>query len=159
MVAEMCEAWASVLSGVWLSALAWWQADENVLERVWRWTGPVRYYVNFRWQLGNFVFSAATLALGLLVLLVAVVVSRYARAFLERRMTARRLHHARTMAQRPPQIVAFGGGGFSMEAGNPLLDDYVLELTGAERPRVPDSGSGAGPRPPRPCGRHTAPTS
>jgi dipeptidase E len=27
-----------------------------------------------------------------------------------------------------PQIVAFGGGGFSMEAGNPLLDDYVLEL-------------------------------
>jgi dipeptidase E len=37
---------------------------------------------------------------------------------------------------RPPQIVAFGGGGFSMEAGNPLLDDYVLALTGVERPRV-----------------------
>ncbi len=34
------------------------------------------------------------------------------------------------------QIVAFGGGGFSMESGNPLLDDYVLGLTGAERPRV-----------------------
>ena len=36
------------------------------------------------------------------------------------------------------QIVAFGGGGFSMEAGNPLLDDYVLELARArsERPRV-----------------------
>ena len=34
------------------------------------------------------------------------------------------------------QIVAFGGGGFSMESGNPLLDDYVLELSGAERPRV-----------------------
>jgi dipeptidase E len=34
------------------------------------------------------------------------------------------------------QIVAFGGGGFSMEAGNPLLDDYVLGLSGAERPRV-----------------------
>jgi dipeptidase E len=31
-----------------------------------------------------------------------------------------------------PQIVAFGGGGFSMEAGNPLLDDHVLAL-GAER--------------------------
>ena len=29
----------------------------------------------------------------------------------------------------PAQIVAFGGGGFSMEAGNPLLDDYVLSLT------------------------------
>jgi peptidase E len=33
-------------------------------------------------------------------------------------------------------IVAFGGGGFSMEAGNPLLDDYVLGLARRERPRV-----------------------
>ena len=40
------------------------------------------------------------------------------------------------MPQRTPQIVAFGGGGFSMEAGNPLLDDYVLSLTGRERPKV-----------------------
>src|SRR3954465_15639823 len=40
------------------------------------------------------------------------------------------------MSGRVPQIVAFGGGGFSMEAGNPLLDDYVLGLTGAERPKV-----------------------
>ena len=37
---------------------------------------------------------------------------------------------------RPPQIIAFGGGGFSMENGNPLLDDHVLSLTGRERPRV-----------------------
>lgn len=37
---------------------------------------------------------------------------------------------------RVPQIVAFGGGGFSMEAGNPLLDDYVVSLTGVERPKV-----------------------
>ena len=49
---------------------------------------------------------------------------------------AARADHARTMAQRPPQIVAFGGGGFSMESGNPLLDDYVLGLCKAERPRV-----------------------
>lgn len=34
------------------------------------------------------------------------------------------------------QIVAFGGGGFSMERGNPLLDDYALSLTGKVRPRV-----------------------
>jgi dipeptidase E len=34
------------------------------------------------------------------------------------------------------QIVSFGGGGFSMEAGNPLLDDFVLELTGKPRPKV-----------------------
>jgi dipeptidase E len=40
---------------------------------------------------------------------------------------------------RPRQIVAFGGGGFSMEAGNPLLDDYVLGLAaaaGRDRPKV-----------------------
>jgi dipeptidase E len=36
----------------------------------------------------------------------------------------------------PRQIVAFGGGGFSMESGNPLLDDYVLGLCRRERPRV-----------------------
>jgi dipeptidase E len=34
------------------------------------------------------------------------------------------------------QIVAFGGGGFSMESGNPLMDDYVLSLTGKPRPKV-----------------------
>jgi dipeptidase E len=40
------------------------------------------------------------------------------------------------MNRRPPRIVAFGGGGFSMEAGNGLLDDFVLGLTGVERPKV-----------------------
>jgi dipeptidase E len=40
------------------------------------------------------------------------------------------------MRTRPPQIVAFGGGGFSMEWGNTLLDDHVLSLSGVERPRV-----------------------
>jgi dipeptidase E len=34
------------------------------------------------------------------------------------------------------QIVAFGGGGFSMESGNPLLDDYVLGLVQRPRPKV-----------------------
>ena len=34
------------------------------------------------------------------------------------------------------QIVAYGGGGFSMESGNPLLDDYVIGLTGAAEPRI-----------------------
>jgi dipeptidase E len=34
------------------------------------------------------------------------------------------------------QIIAFGGGGFSMESGNPLLDDYVLGLAPSARPRV-----------------------
>jgi dipeptidase E len=34
------------------------------------------------------------------------------------------------------QIVAFGGGGFSMEPGNTLLDDYVLGLAASPRPKV-----------------------
>jgi dipeptidase E len=41
-----------------------------------------------------------------------------------------------TMQTSPRQIVAFGGGGFSMESGNPLLDEYVLGLAGSRRPRV-----------------------
>jgi dipeptidase E len=40
------------------------------------------------------------------------------------------------MRPRTPQIVALGGGGFSMERDSSLLDDYVLSLTGAARPRV-----------------------
>ena len=40
------------------------------------------------------------------------------------------------MRARPPQIVAFGGGGFSMEWGNPLLDDHVLALAGVACPKV-----------------------
>jgi peptidase E len=36
----------------------------------------------------------------------------------------------------PRQIVAFGGGGFSMEKDNTLLDDYVVGLVASERPRV-----------------------
>lgn len=38
--------------------------------------------------------------------------------------------------KRTPCIVAMGGGGFSMEPGNPLLDDYILSLTGKREPRV-----------------------
>ena len=37
---------------------------------------------------------------------------------------------------RPPQIVAFGGGGFSDGCANPLLDNYVIGLTGVAHPRV-----------------------
>jgi peptidase E len=35
-----------------------------------------------------------------------------------------------------PQIVALGGGGFSMERGNPLMDEYVLSLSSAPKPRI-----------------------
>jgi dipeptidase E len=37
---------------------------------------------------------------------------------------------------RPRQILAMGGGGFSMEAGNALLDEHALALTGVDCPRV-----------------------
>jgi dipeptidase E len=40
------------------------------------------------------------------------------------------------MRPRTPQIVALGGGGFSMQGEPSLLDDYVLSLTAAPRPRV-----------------------
>jgi peptidase E len=40
------------------------------------------------------------------------------------------------MGPNTPQIVALGGGGFSMERDGSLLDDYVLSLTDAARPRV-----------------------
>lgn len=33
-------------------------------------------------------------------------------------------------------IVAMGGGGFSMEPKNPLLDDFILGLTGKRRPKA-----------------------
>lgn len=41
-----------------------------------------------------------------------------------------------TAVRRPRQIVALGGGGFSEETGNALLDDYVLDASGLERPRI-----------------------
>jgi len=35
-----------------------------------------------------------------------------------------------------PQIVALGGGGFSEEPNNPLLDDFIIRLTGKKVPRI-----------------------
>ncbi len=40
------------------------------------------------------------------------------------------------MATRSPQIVAFGGGGFSTNWRNTLLDDHLLAMTGVARPKV-----------------------
>jgi len=40
------------------------------------------------------------------------------------------------MSSRVPQIVALGGGGFSMERESSLLDDYILSVIEAPRPRV-----------------------
>ena len=77
------------LAGLVYAAWAW--QEENLLQRLWRLSEPVRGYLNFKWELGTFVFSITTLLLGLAVLLVAVFVSRYTRGFIERRM-ARHKH-------------------------------------------------------------------
>ena len=39
-------------------------------------------------------------------------------------------------AGRPPTIFAMGGGGFTMDAANPALDDYILTLAPAREPRI-----------------------
>jgi potassium efflux system protein len=74
---------------VWLAAWLW-QGDENVLQRLWRLSEPLRFYANYTWKVGNFPFSIATLALGLAVLLLAVAVSRYLRRFLDARLSRHR---------------------------------------------------------------------
>src|SRR4051812_10598830 len=45
------------------------------------------------------------------------------------------------------QIIAMGGGGFSMEPGNPLLDEYLLKQTGKSRPSVCFVGTASGDAP------------
>lgn len=72
--------------GVW-AAWLWQEAavpaaeqrPMTLLERLWS-------YVNHTWTVGNFPFSIATLTLGLLAIVFAVLFSRYLRAFIERRM-------------------------------------------------------------------------
>jgi dipeptidase E len=41
-------------------------------------------------------------------------------------------------------IVAMGGGGFSDEPGNPLLDDFIFGLSGKRRPRICFLGTATG---------------
>ncbi|GGO08204.1 peptidase E [Saccharibacillus kuerlensis] len=45
------------------------------------------------------------------------------------------------------QIIAMGGGGFSMEPENLLLDRYILEQSEAERPRICFVGTASGDSP------------
>jgi small-conductance mechanosensitive channel len=65
---------------------ALWQ-DENVLQRLWRLTAPLREYINRDLKLGNFAFSAMSLVEGAALLFLAVLVSRHLRAFVERRLS------------------------------------------------------------------------
>jgi small-conductance mechanosensitive channel len=81
---------AVLWSGAW-AAWLWWQeaapaaAEQRpltFLERLWS-------YVNHTWTVGNFPFSLATLTMGLLSIIFAILFSRYLRRFIERRMA----HH------------------------------------------------------------------
>lgn len=42
------------------------------------------------------------------------------------------------------QIIAMGGGGFSMEPENPLLDRYILKQSKSKRPRICFIGTASG---------------
>ena len=42
------------------------------------------------------------------------------------------------------QIIALGGGGFSMEPENPLLDRYILKQSGKENPKICFIGTASG---------------
>jgi potassium-dependent mechanosensitive channel len=56
--------------------------EESVLRRVWR-------YINHKFTIGNFEISLASVVIGILVFILAVIVSRSIRSFMERRMAAR----------------------------------------------------------------------
>jgi dipeptidase E len=60
------------------------------------------------------------------------------------------------MPNTAPQIVALGGGGFSMERDSSLLDDYVLSLARARRLGDPSEAGASRSGPPRVCFLPTA---
>lgn len=70
------------ISQLFLSALTLLQGGENVLQRVWR-------YINHKFVIGNFEVSLASIVIGVVVFIVAVIISRSIRSFMERRMAAR----------------------------------------------------------------------
>ena len=75
------------VSSWFVTCVAWaalWQENKTPWQRLWS------DYINHTWTVGNFPFSIATLTLGLLVLIFAVVASRYLRRFLDARLSRHR---------------------------------------------------------------------
>jgi potassium efflux system protein len=58
------------------------QGSESVLNRAW-------YYINHEFTVGNFKISLANLVIGVVIFIVAVIISRSVRSFMERRLVAR----------------------------------------------------------------------
>jgi potassium-dependent mechanosensitive channel len=63
-------------------SVALWQQDQNVLERVWS-------YINHKFTIGNISISLTSLVLGVLIFLLALVISRTLQSYLQRRMEQR----------------------------------------------------------------------
>src|ERR1043165_2448947 len=68
--------------GQTLLSLSLWQGGESVVTRIWS-------YINHKFTIGNFEVSLASLVIGIVVLVVAIIISRAVRSFMERRMAAR----------------------------------------------------------------------
>src|SRR5689334_5505311 len=65
-----------------LSFLLW--QGESVWRRIWH------DYINYKFTIGNFEVSLASLVIGIAVFVVAIIISRTVRSFMERRMAARK---------------------------------------------------------------------
>ena len=72
----------SVLCG-FVSFAAWAQAEGGLWGRVW-------HYLNFRWHVAEFEFSIASIVVGLVVFVGALVFARVLGAYLGRRMEAQK---------------------------------------------------------------------
>jgi small-conductance mechanosensitive channel len=59
------------------------QGDENVLKRVWR------DYINYPFRIGTFEIRLSNLVIGVAIFAVAILISRWVRSFMERRLAAR----------------------------------------------------------------------
>ncbi|MBA3248062.1 MAG: mechanosensitive ion channel [Pyrinomonadaceae bacterium] len=77
----MTHFFSSIWNSSWLLALAWqeWVSVPEWLQRIWG-------YLNRKVEFANFSLSLSSVLLGIGVLLLAIVVSRYLRAFLEKRL-------------------------------------------------------------------------
>jgi potassium efflux system protein len=69
---------------MWTNAMsvALWQDHQNVLERMWS-------YINYKFTIGNISVSLSSLVLGVLIFILALIVSRALQSYLQRRMEQR----------------------------------------------------------------------
>jgi len=76
-VSSMTEEWRALIG-----AVLWLQDGGNPLERIWS-------YVNHKFTIGNLTISLTSLAIGIAIFLLALLVSRTLQSFLQRRLQKR----------------------------------------------------------------------